>query len=76
MHKEFTRREKQAELINKAIERGDKKVSLKLFTSEARRWRDSYNLSVEPSPDDIPKSARKKAQTYYFDISNVKEKIY
>lgn len=76
MHRENTRRERQAEIINKAIKRGDKKVSLRLYTSEARRWRDSYSLPVEPSPDDIPKNDRKKEQTYYFDISGLKDTIY
>ena len=76
MHKEYTRREKQAELINKALKRGDTTVSLRLYTSEARRWRDSYSLPVEPSPDSIPKNERKKEQTYYFDISGLKDTIY
>ena len=76
MHREHTRRERQAEIINKAIKRGDKKVSLRLYTSEARWWRDSYSLSVEPSPDNIPKNERKNEQTYFFDISALKDMIY
>lgn len=75
MRKDTTRRERQAETINSAIREGAKQVTLRLYSSEARFWRDKLKSKVSPSPNDLPKIIRRNVQSYTFDISRLKSEI-
>ena len=73
MRGEPTRYERQIRRINDSITQGKSKVTLKLYSSEAKRFRDKLGIPISPNPEELPKDIRKKEYFDTLDISSIKE---
>ena len=75
MRSEPSRKEKQINLINRALRSGAQSVSLKLYSSEARMYVKKFGLVLLPDPYQLTKEQRCSEITYMIDLSKVSELI-